>query len=444
MPAVALAATLLIFPAPAQETAASPESTTDPLDIVQVDFRLLRVVSETDYGADPDAYDRFEAMTLGAGEISLPVDTVPLLRVTELDHAVVRQDRLGLWNLDLFFLEADAEAHQAILADHIGQRVLWVSGDNILADQMILGRENPDRLSLFYGEASRDRIVNVLEVLQVAHTFEVAEDLIVPETRTDELHLEAMRTLRLRPNPEGFEAAFELLAQCLQEGGEDHENRAPILFAMAELALRLGNPQMAAMCCEDIRQNEPDFPQMIAVLKTLRDLALNMGATDLAIDRNHDIVALPAARGPEAINAQTNTVQILDSAPGREEEMEREVRRLINLYQDHIAGLPLAARFDAELMVMAYQIRVGETEESSRSAEVMLSHLPDDAIESTLQVFLICNLLESADRDAEAREILQRHADQFAEAHDLEDETNGQVWEQIEAALAETEPAPEN
>jgi tetratricopeptide (TPR) repeat protein len=434
--AAALAALLLPAHLPAQESSpeaaapASPEAGAPGPDINQVNFRLLRVVSEQEYGANPQAYERIEARTADGQPVSLPVDPHPLLHITSLDSAVIRQDRYGLYHLDVHFTPSDATAYAAITADHLGQRVVWMSRDSILVDLLLTQADTQGGFSIFYGDSPLERIENVLKILQVPHTVEVAPDLIVPESPADEYRLQAMRAIELQR----IDEAIQALIQCINAGGADYAYRPRALLVLGGLYIQRGNLDNAITCFEDIRRTHPDFGDMVVALKALRDIHLNRQEIPDVIALDKEIVQRTEGRGPDALTAQEQMVHFMwDSSPPSP-DAEQETRRLVGMLQNQIAGLPTAQRFPYELDLISCLVRLGEKDAYMRIARARLANLPDNPRDAAVQALSLVAVLRSGGSGSDALDLLNEYADSFQASHDVESDEIKPIWDQIQAA----------
>lgn len=439
--ALSLEALAAVIPSPeALGAPATPEraaTVTVAPELSQVDFRLMRVVSEAAYASSPEAYERVEARTPDGQEIALPVEARPLMSVSALDHAVVRQDRFGLYHLDVFFRPEDAAAYADITAGAVGQRVLWTSRGSILVDLLVTGRDTSGGFSIFYGDSPLERIENVLRILQVPYTVEVAEDLIVPETRADELRLEAMRALELQRR----DAAIEALMQSLREGGDGWPHRPRVLFVLGGLFAQRGNFDAAIQCFEEIRNRYPDFPDQVPVLMALRDVHRAQGNAEQALAMNRAIVERLGGRGEEAIEAQRQVVMSLWSAAAASPEARQATQRLMAMLQETMAGLTGAERFPYELDLMSCQIRLGDLDGALRTGRARLANLPASPSEATGQMLMLCDLLLRAGHAQESLALLEEFAAAFETQHDVESDQIQPLWDQIQAAKRTLEGA---
>jgi hypothetical protein len=441
----ALTAALSAAPAAAQEVLASPEAIAlgDPLDLRQVDFRLVRVVSEQAFQSDPDSHELLEVKTIEGAPFSLPIDPEPLMRVTQLESAVVRQDAYGLYHLDIHFQPADGEAYAAITAANAGRRALWMSHDSVLSDLLFTGRDESGGFSILYGDTPLESIENVLRLLQIDYTVEFAENLIVPATRADELRLEAMRELRLRPNTDGRRRAMILLAQALEAGGPDYEFRARILYVIGSLQFQLGQSDEAARTYFILTQEFPDFEDMIEVLRGLQTIAAGRGDQDATIAFSREIVERAGGRGPEAIDAQSVVCNLLLASDPRPPEFEAEARRMVSMLRDHMTTLPREQRHDLELRVISYLAEIDDRDELLRTARARLSDLPRDPFLATSHMTSIGKLMAVSGYAREGLSIVEEYAEVFQEGHDLEAPENQPYWDHIQAAVADLEAMTE-
>jgi tetratricopeptide (TPR) repeat protein len=419
----------------------SPEATapTDAvaLDLSQVNFRLLRVVSDEELRLDPDAHEILAATPLGGDIVSLPVDPQPIMTITDIESAVIHRDVYHLHHLDLHMTNADHEAFAAVTADNPGRRMLWVSGDTILADITILGRDTSGIIRLFFGDTPYERIESVVSLLQIPHTLEVAEDIFTPETEADEILLEALQALQLHRDDQ----VIPLLTRCLEAGGEDFERRPQVLMVLGDVHLRQGRLPEAKLCFQAIHQNHPDFPDLLLALRGLRDIAALQGDPEeaIAIDR---VIVRDAERDSDmAMGAQTDLVERLRALRPDAEVTTTEIQRLINMLQTRLATMGREESFLLEARMINYQLLLGQSDAAMRVVQARLANLPEDANGATLQVLLIASLLSQNALVEETIEILGDFAEQFEAERDLEDPVNQQLLKQIQTVTQELSDA---
>ncbi|MBN1477357.1 hypothetical protein JXA47_11440 [Candidatus Sumerlaeota bacterium] len=419
----------------------SPEATAPPdaiaLDLSRVNFRLLRVVSDEELRANPDAYEILAATPLGGEIVSLPVDPQPIMTITDIESAVIHRDVYHLHHLDLHMTNADREAFAAVTADNPGRRMLWVSGDTILADITILGRDTSGIIRLFFGDTPYERIESVVSLLQIPHTLEVAEDIFTPESEADEVLLQALQALQLHRNDQ----VIPLLTRCLEVGGEDYGRRPQVLLVLGDVYLRRGQLPEAKLCFQAIHQNHPDFPDLLLALRGLRDIAALQSDPEeaIAIDR---VIVRDAERGSDmALAAQTDLVERLRVLHPDVEMTTTETQRLVNMLQTRLATMGIEESFLLEARMINYQLLLGQSDAALRVVQTRLQHLPENANEATLQVLLIASLLSQNALVEETIEILSDFAEQFETEQDLENPVNQQILEQVQTVTQELSDA---
>lgn len=433
---VAMMATLLGVAAQAQEpTAAEPASSEQAPDFRQVDFQLMRVVPEQAFPTSPEAYLQLHADTLRGESLSMVVERDPLMRVTELDRAVLFQDRLGLYHLNLLFNEVDAETYADITEAHPGERLVWTSHGNILVELLVVGRDESGGMTVFYGDASLDRIENVLQVLQVSYTTEQDPEMIIPEGLADEYRLEAMRRLQLEPNAEGKSAAIQLLIQCLQNAEEEYPYRPTVLFTLGGLLLERGQVDLARTFFEDIRANHPDFFDYDNALLALRSIAEQRGDAETAMTLDREIITHENRRGERAIQAQGHLVALL-WATGDEEEARIETQAIINMIRNHIADLPRTERFQYELALIGYHIKLDQRDDLMRLVRSRLGSLHESENMALIQVVQMLEIVASFGDIEDAITLAEEYSAQLESQVNVETGEPPATWEQMQEIIA--------
>jgi hypothetical protein len=416
----------------AAEAIASAETTGRSfLDLRQVDFRLVRIVSEDEFRANPDAHELIDSRTHDGEPLSIPIVAQPLMRVVNLDHAVVRQDAYGLYHMEVHLTPDAAATYAAVTEQSPGAHVLWMSRDKILAELAITGREERGMFTIYFGDSPLESIENVLRILQVPYTVEVAEDLVVPESRADELRLEAMRELQLRPNAEGRRRAIRLLADAVNEGGVDYEYRSRMLYVIASLYVQQEQFEEAKQVLGILRNDHADFEDMLSVLLTLQQIAVLENDRDRILETSREIVEMEDGEGLVAIQAQSVITNSMRSENPRPPEFEGEVGRMIRMLRDFIVQLPPQDRHAYELRIVRYLIEVNAEDELQRTARGLIEKLPDDPIQATLAANDIVNMLAMNGRNQLAVETLERYQQIFEDRYDIHDEQLVPIWDAI-------------
>ncbi|NUP90065.1 MAG: hypothetical protein HUU25_09615 [Candidatus Sumerlaeia bacterium] len=430
---------------PLADAGASPEAgIPEPVfDLNQVNFRLMLVVPPEEAAAGASGeFEVLSAPSQTGTPVQVNVRREALLRISQIDRAVIRQDTYGLYHVDLHFTPADTEALASVTAAHVGRRVVWASRSNILADFVLRRRDTSGLLSLFYGNTPTERIENVLQILQVPYTHQVAEDLFTPESEADEEMLRAMQAFELGRTGE----AMAHLRRALNAGGGDYPRRARGLLVLGQLYLEQGNNEIARQCFLEIRRLHQDFEGYIEALQGLRTIAGRIQEYADVLALNREIVER-AGSDPRwadaALEAQGQIVQLEFGEAPDSPETRRDAQHLIHMLQSRIATVDPSEQFGLVRNLITVQLALGQTEEALRAIRSHLQHLPEDPATAMVQVTMLTNAVLAAERLDEGLTLLREFSERYAASHDVSSEEIEPVWDELQAAITQLTTAIE-
>jgi hypothetical protein len=156
---------------------------------------------------------------------------------------------------------------------------------------------------------------------------------------------------------------------------------------------------------------------------------------------NQEILDHTEGQGDDALEAQRQTVQILWTSNPESDQTIAETRRMINMLQNHMALLPRSERFEYELELLIYQIRLDQEEEWTRVINSRLRHLPRDPAVAANEMMMICDVLQRTDKLPQAADQLDAFIAAFEAEYDTETDRVQEILGRLNAIRDEVRAA---